>query len=732
MELRDYLRILARRKWVLLLTLLATVVTVGLATWRQQPVYSATATVRIAQALSGSIEYVDYMYAERLMNTYIELLKSSSILEQVINELGLSSSPTDLARQVEADVVSDTELLRITVSDPDPALAKDMADALARLLVDRSRNLYFGGTRSAREILQDQLDEVQARLEQYRAELQTLIDSAAKGDAAVDALGTRMRSEEEVYASLLSQYEEARLAEALRENSVTVFAPAVAPTQPIEGAPSGAAYRATATVRVTQPYGASAGSVDYAYLERLMNTYVELLKTQSVLNTVIQKLGLEVTPSALLARTVIEVVPDTELLRISVGDSRADRASDIANALADLLVEQGQVLYSGDTKSAREILEQQLSTVEGSLDQDRAALQELLNTSAQENARRDALEMRVRSEEEVYLSLLRQYEDVRVDEASRESSAAIVAEATQPKSPSKPRVTLNLALGALFGAMGGIVLAFLFEYLDPTLHSTEDLEAAAQASVLGVIPRFALNGTSSDQILLSSDGRSPAAEAFRMLKGNLLSAASTRPIKTLLITGADPETGKSTVVANLAVSMADAGLRVIVVDADFRRPSLHKLFGLSNDLGLANVLLDPSQAQTAVKESKIPGIRVLTSGPASADSVEVAELPKMRELVEQLAQDSDLVLVDSPPILAVAEATALAPMVDGVLLVAAQDQTTKKSVQRALQHLSRIRAEVLGVVFNKATDMDAGYYYYYHDRRPSFLKSLKRFFGRRS
>ena len=731
MELRDYLRILDRRRWVIILTLLATVVTAGLATFLQRPAYSAVATVRIAQASSGSVAYADYMYAERLMNTYIEMLKSSALLEDVAKELGLVSSPSDLSKQVQADVVSDTELLTITVTDYDPAKAKDIANALARLLIERSRNLYFGGTKSAREILQGQLDDVQARLEQHRAELQTLIDAAAKATAAVDALNARIRSEEEVYGSLLSQYELARASEAMRENSVTVVAPAVTPTETVEGASPGTAYQATATVRVTQS-SSTTSSAEYAYLVRLMNTYVELLKSQPTLDAVIQKLGLDVTPNALRARTVIEVLPDTELLNITVGDSRASRAKDIANALADLLAEQGQTMYAGSSKSAREIVEQQLNDMAENVRQDRVALQELLNTSAQENARMAALEMRIRSEEEVYLSLLRQYEEVRVTEASRESSATIVAEATQPVSPSKPRVKLNLALGVVFGAIGGIALAFLLEYLDPTLHSTDELEAAAQASVLGVIPRFAVRLGTQDQILSNHDGRSPAAEAFRMLKGNLLSAASTRPIKTLLVTGAEPETGKSTVAANLAVSMADAGLNVIVVDTDFRRPSLHKLFDLSNDLGLANVLLDPGQVKAAVQESKIPRVKVLTSGPTPPNPAEAAELPTMRDLVEELAAGSDLVVLDGPPILAVAEATTLAPMVDGVLLVAAQDQTSRKSVQRAIQHLRRIRAEVLGVVFNKATDVDAGYYYYYRDNRPSLLNSLKRFFGRRS
>lgn len=732
MDLRGYLRILDRRKWVVVLTMLVTIAVVGLGTLLQQRVYSAVATVRIAQASSGSIQYVEYMYAERLMNTYIEMLKSASILDEVIEELALSVSPDDLARQIEAAVVPNTELLSITVSDHDPAQATEIANALADLLVERSRNLYFGGTRSSREILQQQLDEVELRLTQHRAELQTLINSAATENAEVDALDARIRSEEQVYANLLSQYEQARIAEAMRENSVTIVAPAAVPTEEAEEAAAGAAYQATATVRVTQPYSASTGYADYAYVGRLMNTYAELLKSEAILNTVIQKLGLTVTPSTLLARTEVEALPDTELLKITVGDSDPEGASDIANALADLLVEQGRTSYAGTTKGAREILQEQLSGIEQNLELDRAALQDLLNSSAQENARMDALEMRIRSEEEVYLTLLRQYEEARVTEASRESSAAIVAQAVQPESPSSPRVQLNLALGTLVGAVAGVGLALVFEHLDPTLHSTDDLEGAAKAYVLGVIPRFVVHGESPHRILLNSDGRSPAAEAFRMLKGNLLSVASTRPLKTLLITSPEPGAGKSTVLANLAVSMADGGLNVVVVDADSRRPSLHEMFDLPNDLGLSDVLLDLSQVNAALRDSGIRGIRVLTSGPMPANPAELLGLPTMSELVARLAKGSDLVLLDSPPILAVAEAATLASVVDGVLLVAAQDQTSKRSLEGALQQLGRMRAEAIGIVFNKATDINAGYYHYYHNTRTSDFRSLVRSLRARS
>jgi succinoglycan biosynthesis transport protein ExoP len=728
MELRQYLKILKRRKWVILITALATVAVFALGTFRQQPVYSTAVTVRVAQASSGSIQYVDYMYAERLMNTYIEILRSSAFLDEVIRKLGLAVATDDLARQIQAEVVPNTELLRIHAADHNPARARDIANALGALLVERSRDLYFGGTKSAREVLQERLDAVEDDLERDRAELQALISASAAENAGIDALETRIRSGEEVYADLLSQFEQARVAEAAGGSSVAIVAPAAVPAAPAGRDGPQLTYLATATVRVSQPYRTTAGYAEYAHVERLMNTYAELLKSEPILEEVIQRLDLPELPSALLREVEVEVLPDTELLTLKVADRSPERASDIANALAGLLVEQVQALYSGDAQSARAALQQQLGVIETNLEQDRAALQDLLDGSAQENARMDALETKIRAEEEAYASLLRQYEDAGVAEATRESSATIVAPAIEPDSPSKPRKKLNMVLGTLVGAVAGVGLAFLFEYLDPALHSADDLEAATSTPVLGLIPRVAVRGASSDAILINKDGQSPAAEAFRILRGNLLSVASTKSLKTLMVTSAEPAAGKSMVLANLAASMADAGLRVVAVDGDLRRPSQHVMFDLPNDVGLSDVLLDLGQAETALQETETPGLRVLTSGPIPPNPAELVGLPALRELITQLAKEADVVLLDSPPMLSAADTATLSRTVDGVLIVAAQDQTTGRGIQRTLQQLAMVRAETIGIAFNRTTDRDADdYYYHYRDNGASLdARSLLR------
>jgi len=420
-------------------------------------------------------------------------------------------------------------------------------------------------------------------------------------------------------------------------------------------------YSAAATLRVAR---ASSGSVDYVdslYAERLMSTYVEMAKSQPLLEQIIERLDLPLLPGDLAEQISFEVLANTELLRVSVGDRNPARAKAIADALAALLVEQSRTTPYG-----------------------------------------------------------------------RQFSVTLVAPAVQPDTPTGPRTKLNVALGALVGLVGGLGLALLIENLDPTLHSVDDLEAASKIPVWGCIPSFAIPRKSRQgTIPLDGDGRAPASEAFRILRTNVLSSASGTPLKTILIASAEPGAGKSTVLANLAAAMAQAGRKVVVVDSDLRHPCLHQVFDLPNDVGLSSIIHNSSSVDTALQATKLQGVSVLTSGPLAPDPAgllgaskmkalvqELAQesdiVSKMKALVQELAQESDIVLFDTPPLLAVADTAVLAPLVDGVLLVAARDQATGKRVQRVLQQLDRVGARVLGIIFNKAHAGDGDYYHYYH------------------
>lgn len=470
-------------------------------------------------------------------------------------------------------------------------------------------------------------------------------------------------------------------------------------------------YSASATVRVAQAASGSIEYVDYVYAERLMNTYTEILRSRPLLGEVIKRLDLSVTREELAKQIKAEVLLNTELLRVTVEDADPALARDIANVLASLLVEQGRSLYFGGGKSAREILQEQLDAVENNLADHRAELQELMSSQAADQDAISALDSKIGLEEEIYARLLVQYEEARVSEVTRANSVSIVESAVLPDEASSPRLKLYLALGLLAGLIIGVALAFLLESLAPALHSASDLEAAVNLPVLATIPRLRPSGKVKPGSNLADSVAGPGEEAYRILRTNVFFSTTAPVPKSLLVTSAEPGAGKSTVVAHLAAVLAQLGREVVVLDGDFRRPSLHEAFGVSNTVGLREVLENQCDLEQAVQPSKTPGLRVLATGRLPSNPTELLGSARLGDVLRQLAEKSDVVIVDSPPVLAVADAAVLAPQVDGVLLVAARDQVTAKNVQRAVQQVEKVGGRVIGLVFNLA---EASYGAYYH------------------
>jgi non-specific protein-tyrosine kinase len=196
--------------------------------------------------------------------------------------------------------------------------------------------------------------------------------------------------------------------------------------------------------------------------------------------------------------------------------------------------------------------------------------------------------------------------------------------------------------------------------------------------------------------------KSPQAEAFRYLRTRISALDHGTPPQKLLVTSAEPGEGKSTVTANLAVAIGRSGLRVIAVDADLRLPTLHTIFGLSNEVGLGNVLSQEAILDEAVQDSDIPGIWVLTSGPSPPSPAELLGSPQMSALIEQLAEQFDVVLIDTPSLLAVVDATELVSTANGVVLVVARALARREAVKAACQLLEEVKAELIGTVVNRA------------------------------
>ena len=208
--------------------------------------------------------------------------------------------------------------------------------------------------------------------------------------------------------------------------------------------------------------------------------------------------------------------------------------------------------------------------------------------------------------------------------------------------------------------------------------------------------------------------KSPISEAFRTLRTNVQFTSVDSETKKIMITSAGPREGKSTTLANLAVSMAQAGKSVLVIDADLRNPTQHKLFGLSNWEGLSVFLIQDQGCQAYIKETTVPGVSVLSGGPIPPNPAELVGSKRMMRLIQEVSEQFDIVLIDTPPIVAVTDAAILAQEVDGVILVLASGEVNKEYAQRAKELLDKVGAKILGVVLNKV-DMKTSEYYYYHN-----------------
>jgi capsular exopolysaccharide synthesis family protein len=332
----------------------------------------------------------------------------------------------------------------------------------------------------------------------------------------------------------------------------------------------------------------------------------------------------------------------------------------------------------------------------------------------------------------IYEELLEKLKQAGVSAGLKSSNIRIVDAARVPTSPTSPNIPRNIELSLLLGTLGGIGLAFVLEALDTTVRTPEQVEIVSALPSLGIIPLsvpLSVNGvrpfltgrqTFGMELITYKRPQSQIAESFRSLRTSILLSGSfeSRP-KVLLITSALPKEGKSSTSVNLAIVLAQKGSRVLLVDGDMRRPTLHRVLGVSRDVGLSS-LLDG----TAVEESAIlpapdfPNLFVLPAGLSPSNPAELLASELLSKLLKQWRSQYDYVIIDSPPALSVTDAVVISPEADAVVVVVRSGQTTKDAVRRTRDTLYQVNARIMGIVMN-AVDLRSPdlYYYYYYSKR---------------
>jgi capsular exopolysaccharide synthesis family protein len=287
----------------------------------------------------------------------------------------------------------------------------------------------------------------------------------------------------------------------------------------------------------------------------------------------------------------------------------------------------------------------------------------------------------------------------------------VVKPASLPKAPVSPRRSLNLALGLLVGLAIGVGGAVLRETLDTSVKPGDDLMHDFGLPAVGVI---GFDPEARNQpLILHDQAHSSRGEAFRQLRTNLQFIDVDTPPRSIVVTSSVPEEGKTTTTMNLAVTMAEAGLRVLVVDGDLRRPQLANFFGLESAVGLTSVLIGQVQVDDVLQEWGGGLLRVLPSGPVPPNPSELLGSRGMHALLRQLEDMADLVIIDAPPVLPVTDATVLSAAASGALLVVHAGRTRREQVRRSLANLEAVDARVLGIVFNKVPTRGPDAYYDY-------------------
>jgi non-specific protein-tyrosine kinase len=495
-------------------------------------------------------------------------------------------------------------------------------------------------------------------------------------------------------------------------------------------------YQATTTVIVGQSLEkANPTYSDFSIGQQLAQTYVNMVTRQPILEGAAEALGLGFVPWS--GNVSANIVPGTQLMEIRVRDTSPERARALADEVARQLILQTPS-NPNENDRRRAFVEEQLQTLEQNIELTEEEIEaEQARLDAANSARAiqqyqaniEALEQKLTSYQSNYATLL---------QTSQEATnyISVIEPASLPTRPISPNVPETLMLAAAIGLALAVGGALLIEFIDDTIKTPEDVVKVMDLPVLGTIADMQ-KGKGSGVLVTDRYPQSPITESFRALRTSLDYYSVDNPIRTLEITSAGPAEGKSLILANLAIVMAQAGRRVVIVDTDMRRAMQHKIFDLVNDHGLSDAIMatgadlsvynhELSPQELAMRSSDAsqldnPGgpqpvelgtLHIVTTGPIPPNPADLIASQRMRDLIDDLKRQADIVLFDTPPVMVATDAIVLSRLVDGVLLLADAGHTKRGAARQAVERFHQVDANLLGVVLNRVSRREDSYYSY--------------------
>lgn len=675
-NLLHYWRILRKRQMIVLLFTATLVLTTAIGTALSTPYYAARATIEISpdqptvidmEQVTDVVAYQGGSERRAYYTTQYRIIQSRSVIGEAVRRLREEQAVTDFdevedpiayfKKHLQVQPEMDTRLVHLVIEYPDAEKAALFANVLAQTYMDANIERSRKTTMDALSWLSEQQEVYRKRRVSSSEELKSF-----EYTSALAAHKAKIKSQERLEASwsetrarrveLEASYQ--RLAEQLQGDSWLALAAHL--------------------------------SDESSVLNRLREDYQDLQQERTK-----------------LAARYKEGHPDMQRidqqLRGLEQQIRAQNKEILAGRKSRL-----DTVMAGEEALARE-----LEQVTAEVQQYEAKLieYELVKNEADKNA-------------DLFRSLDQRLSEVDLGKLLTPNNIWFIDEATPVYQKVRPNLSTNLPIALLVGLIGGVALAFFTEFLDSTVKSRDDLESLVGVNFLGAIPM--LEATELGQLsevdrnlYVNARPRSSVAEALRSVRTNILFRLPDRPVRRLLVTSAAPREGKSFVSSNLATIVAMTGSRVLLIDADLRRPSQHKLFQTDNEYGLSNVLAGEAGLVEVVRHTHVPGLDLLTSGPRPPNPAELLGSEVMLHLLDTI-KGYDFVLIDTPPVGAVADPLILSRVAHGVLMVVESNKTDRDQVTQARSRLAEMNANVLGAIVNKLDIRKSGYgYYYYYD-----------------
>ena len=672
----DYWRIIRIRKTVIISVFLLIAITATVVTFILPESYSSTARIEINPDIVSDITGITGMqstyaqYDPYFIQTEFSIMQSEKVLGRVIDKLGLNDAwgkkynngtplKTEdtmqlLKQRMNLSPERNTKLIDITVYSEDKKDAADLANGIAQAYHDYRFDLRNANTTNG----------IAKLLEDFKAEdenisvMQANVDMLRSNLNILDTDPQSIAPSPTLNQQQLQHYKEQQIE---KENDFLKLNVQLAELQ---------------SLQATNP----------AVLRDVMPT----MFSDSILNDSLTKL--HQTEQTLAEQKVYYTTNLPDVMSLQKLDEELNR--EIDSRIKGIMVS-----LSTQVKQLKASLDAQTAAVEAAITKDRE--------EAKRNQPYWELKRKLEDNNELHKLLNAKIQGEKIDLSIPKSTMVTIIEtATQGKSPVRPNKTLNIILGIIIGLMVGVGLAFFIEYLDTSVKTIDDVERALQSPVLGVIPQNVGH-------LIDEGVESQHAEAYRVLRTNLLFSRKDDRLNSIVVVSAGAGEGKSTTVVNLATVFAQAGQRVLLVDSDLRRPTLHKVLKVSNSLGLTNYLLKQNTLEEVIQRTSVPTLDLMASGKLPSSSMNILGSASMKDLVAELKQRYDFVFFDSPPIMGVSDAAILASEIDMVVQVIQYRRYPQPMNIRAKQMIEKVGGTLIGIVLNNINmSQDESYYYY--------------------